>query len=251
MGTFDAFNPGGGLTYHYRALRHGDGIWRPFRAAIGAWLREWRPLEPHLVVVGPSAGYTLPLDWLLRFERLTMVEPDPVARWALRRRLTRAAAAVADAPLHQREWSYLSDDYLLADPERLLRYLDSSGPTAILFSNVLGQLTHLLPRHISSTAKIKTCVRQMLSRRSWASYHDRVSGPLEPKLPDGGLGFARRLDDTQLRDLYAHTSQPLTLLDHDTDEMFPVNAPHGYFSWQLTPGYYHLIEAVRGPISDR
>ncbi len=249
MGFFDALNPGGGLTYHFRALRHRQRLWQPFRSAIGAWLAEWQPNERHLVVVGPSAGYTLPLEWLLSFERLTLMDPDPLACWMLRRRLTHAAALQPHLRRRAPEWTFVEEDHLLSEPDRLLRYLESNGPAAILFSNVLGQLGHLRTPRAASTLGIKGAIRETLFSRSWASYHDRVSGALAPTLPAGGLCLRRRLDDAELRDLYRHTSHPLTLLDHDTDELFPENARHTYFSWQLIPGYYHLIEAVCDPLT--
>ena len=64
------FNPTGGLVYHWRALRYRNSLWAPFRQAISRHLDAWDPPEKELVVLGPSAGYTLPPDFLERFDRL-------------------------------------------------------------------------------------------------------------------------------------------------------------------------------------
>jgi hypothetical protein len=34
------------------------------------------------------------------------------------------------------------------------------------------------------------------------------------------------------------------LLDHLTEGFFPAERPHAYFSWELLPGTFHLIEAT-------
>ena len=72
--------PSGGLVYHLRALRHRHGLWAPFQRVVADWLAGWQPGRRELVIVGPSAGYALPAGFLRRFERVTALEPDPLAR---------------------------------------------------------------------------------------------------------------------------------------------------------------------------
>src|SRR3954469_11531411 len=79
-------NPAGGLRYHLRALGAGHG-WQPFRTALASWLANFDAPAQHAVLVGPSAGYTFPDAFLRRFSAITVVEPDPIARFLLRRRL--------------------------------------------------------------------------------------------------------------------------------------------------------------------
>ncbi len=76
----------GGLVYHWRALRYRRRLWQPFVAQVAHWLAGWQPTQEELVIVGPSAGYTLDRAFLARFARVTILEPDPIAKSRLRRR---------------------------------------------------------------------------------------------------------------------------------------------------------------------
>ncbi len=244
MGLFDVFNPAGGIRYHYRAARHAGERWRPFRENVRRWLHGWQPPERHLVLVGPSAGYTLPIPWLMTFEKLTILEPDPVACWLLRRKLTLHGRTnrCAQTP----EYAFITSDHLVTQPARWTQRIARSGPSAILFSNVLGQLPHLVGDAAGArTADIKGAIRDAVKERSWASYHDRVSSTVAPSVSLSGLHAAQRLTDDELEPLYAHSQTSVTLVDHDTEDLFPRELAHSYFSWELTPGYFHLIEAVQ------
>lgn len=234
------FNSAGGVSYHLRAALHGKTRWQPFRIALRAWLSEWQPSERHLVLVGPSAGYSLPWAWLTRFDCLTILEPDPLARWLLRRRLT------SQATTQRLDCSFVKEDHLLGEPSRLVE-LVAGRDAAILFCNVLGQLGHLLGPDASDAnlQAIKLAVQAALAGRSFASYHDRVSGRGVPTRAASGHHSDRRLTDTELGALYAESASPVTLFDHGSDGIFDASLPHSYFAWQLTPGYFHLIEAVR------
>ncbi|MGL4407279.1 MAG: hypothetical protein ACRCTU_02685, partial [Zoogloea sp.] len=55
----------GGLVYHLRAWR-ARRQWAAFHAQVAAWLAAWMPERHRLVLVGPSAGYALPLGFLAR-----------------------------------------------------------------------------------------------------------------------------------------------------------------------------------------
>src|SRR3954464_11762272 len=79
-------NPAGGLRYHLRALGAGHD-WRPFRAALASWLGKFEAPAAHAVLVGPSAGFTFPDAFLSRFSAITVLEPDPIVRFLVRRRL--------------------------------------------------------------------------------------------------------------------------------------------------------------------
>src|SRR6185312_7176871 len=61
-----------------RALRY-KKLWQPFCDQVERWLDEWNPSAARLVLVGPSAGYTLPREFLRRFSQLIVIEPDPSA----------------------------------------------------------------------------------------------------------------------------------------------------------------------------
>ena len=149
-------------------------------------------------------------------------------------------------------------DLILADPTRFQRFLEEKGPAAVLFSNFLGQLRVLLgaagpDQRLDAT---KRAIVSALEGRSWASFHDRVSGSLAPSSPDPFLAERRLTDEELIETFYAHhridspqapligVDGALPLLDHLTSDLFPSEREHRYFVWELMPGQYHLIEAV-------
>ncbi len=246
-------NPAGGLRYHLRGLRHGNRLWWPFRFALAEWLYTWQPPERRLVLVGPSAGYCLEPLTLERFDEIVCLEPDPVARFLFSRRLRRA-------PLErQPRLRFETRDLILEEPARLAAFLAELGDAALLFSNFLGQLRVLLGSTSRLDARLEAVKRgvvEALEGRSWASFHDRVSGALQP---DGraSLSFERRLSDEELTGTYfgGHTLDSdvqdiigevgdKPLFDHLTEGLFPADRPHRYFVWELEPGQFHLIEAT-------
>jgi hypothetical protein len=237
-----AFNPAGGVNYHLRARRHAKKLWEPFRWSLGEWLLGWTPPEPNLVLVGPSAGYNLQPFLFERFERVAVLEPDPIARWLFRRRLARA-------PLdRQPRLEFLAQDHLVRHPERLLPLLERLEPSALLFANVLGQIMTLLDAEAGAQLEaVKSGVRSALRGRSWASFHDRVSGPLPPEI-EGMVTSPRRWSDAEVL-THAYRTAPGTapvveLDDHYSEGFFPEELPHHYFRWELEPGSYHVVEAV-------
>lgn len=237
-----AFNPAGGVRYHLLARRHAKKLWEPFRWALGEWLLRWSPPEPTLLLVGPSAGYNLQPFLFERFERVVVLEPDPIARFLFRRRLRKA-------PLErQPRLEFIAADHLVHHPERLAPLLDRLGQPALLFANVLGQvaLLHDEPEPGAGLDAVKSAVRAAVAGRSFASVHDRVSGLLPPSF-DGLRESPRRWSDAEL---LAHAydtdaaAQVVELEDHFTDGFFSPELPHAYLRWELSPGQHHLIEAV-------
>ncbi|HEV8246509.1 MAG TPA: hypothetical protein VGP93_12105 [Polyangiaceae bacterium] len=245
-------NPAGGLRYHFRGFRHSRRLWWPFRFALAEWLYAWQPPERRLVVVGPSAGYCIEPLTLERFDELICLEPDPIARYLFARRLARA-------PLEKRPILHFeASDLILKEPEHFGSFLAKVDDAAVLFSNFLGQLRVLLAVKGASDARlaeVKRAVTASLEGRSWASFHDRVSGALEPGSSDP-LASERRLSDEEMVEtFYGHhvldrdaalvgVDGKRPLLDHLTDGIFPADRPHRYFVWQILPGLYHLIEAT-------
>lgn len=246
-------NEAGGLRYHLRGYRYAESSWQPFRFALAEWLYAWKPPEKRLLVVGSSGGWCVQPFFFERFTHVTCLEPDPLAHWVFRRRLARA-------PLEARPTlRFVREDHLLADPSRLVRLLqseDEAGDTAVLFTNILGQLRALIgceTHEDGGLATIRAAVAEAQRGRSWASFHDRVSGPIEPEL-EQGTRVEGRLDDAAiLRRFFSSLARPdlaadgsATLLDHLTRGFFPAERPHTYFTWPLMPGVFHLIEATSG-----
>jgi hypothetical protein len=238
------------LRYHLRGLRYAESLWQPFRFALSEWLYGWDPPEKRLLIVGPSGGWCTQPLFFERFTEVIGLEPDPLAHLVFRRRLARA-------PLETRpEVRFLTEDHLISEPERLIRLLESEGDVAILFSNVLGQLRVLTGADAPNDprlVRIRAAVARAIEGRSWASFHDRLSGLVAPEADPVVLTQARLDDSAILRRFYPSlldTSHPIgetaELLDHLTAGFFPPDRSHAYFSWPLMPRVFHLIEATRG-----
>jgi hypothetical protein len=234
-------NPAGGLRYHGRALRHRARLWSRFARALACWLEEWEPQAPSLLLVGPSAGYCLPGAWLGRFAAIDVLEPDPLARLLLARRF----------PSLRGRLRFHAGDYLApgADGfsvERPGALAAAFREHAILFCNVLGQLLVLYPEAVESPsfARWKAALAGAVAGREWASFHDRLSGPLAPGLPELGATAGAMSDGELVERFYAGASGPAELETHLTAGMFPAG-PRRYLAWEVTPGWFQLIEAAR------
>ncbi len=235
-------NPAGGLRYHVRAWTSGSR-WSAFRDSLAGWLAEFEPGTARAILVGPSAGHTLPDAFLRRFSSIIVLEPDPIAGFLLLRRLR--ALGVSELSL---EAGDLLLSPLLGSGRGLAELLDADPDRALVFGNVLGQTSFLLGD--GDFERFKAAFRERiaprLEGRAWLSFHDRLSGDLAPRF-SGLYRAPRRLDDAAvLRELYppapAHGS--CELFDHRSDGFFPSDRPHAYFSWPIDRRRFHLIEAV-------
>lgn len=241
------FNIAGGVRYHARGWRYAEGPWLPFRQALGGWLREWQPGGPKLVIVGPSGGYCLERAWLGSFREIACLDPDPLARAIFRRRLR------AYAPGTRVEWS--TDDFLAErTPQLQLRrfegFLARHPGAPVLFSGFLGQLGLLLHENGADVPKTmetwkSSLVSKTLVGRSWASFHDRLSGKLQPSFTQPYLSRERLSDEEIVARLYPEPAGTVELADHETAGLFPGEREHAYFRWNLTREWIHLIEATR------
>lgn len=212
--------PSGGLVYHLRALRHRHGLWAPFHRVVAGWLAGWQPARRELVIVGPNAGYALPTGFLMRFERVTALEPDPLARWLLARRpdAGRLGFSCLDC---------------LATPDGLAHLAAAHPNAAILFSNVLGQVA-------APADDWRSLVARHLAGHAWASYHDVISTTAHPK---HGSGQAIAIDDRSLEATLARLwpGGTIELTDHETFRLGGEQA-HRYAIWQITRQRWHLVE---------
>lgn len=213
------FHASGGLRYHLRAWRLRGHDWRPFHDQVTTWLESWRPTARRLVLIGPSGGYALNGGFLERFDDLVAYEPDPLARFLLRRRFPSARIAFSGAV-------------------RDLRALAKAQPeAAFLFCNLLGQDWTDRPN-----AAWHAAFMDALAGREWASFHE-VASSARPPDTAGSLRLAACPDfDT----LMSHFWQGGELLveDHDTFGLFP-GRPREYCIWSFRPGRHHLIEWLR------
>lgn len=243
MGLFSRtlLNPAGGLRYHLRAYRNSDELWAPFRAGVGEWLEKtWAPRRDTLVIFGPSGGYCMNWHWLKRFQRIVAVDPDPLARWIFNRRMRRSGVYA------QLKW--VPENLFANGPGGFRKLLEAEPGAAILFSNLIGQLPLVLSD--GDLASFRAELGILLRDRSWASFHDRLSGTLEPRIQDGSV-FPARPSESELIERFFRASvrggeapSALELLDHGTEQFFPAEMERRYFSWEIDPGQFHLIEGV-------
>ncbi len=221
------FHPSGSLPYHLRAWRWRHTLWAPFHAQVRRWLADWRPQATHLVLIGPSGGYALTVQFLERFEKITVLEPDPLARWWLRRRFP-------DVTFDWRDSGYLARSGGFAHLAAI--YPDA----AFLFCNLLGQELQGQPADFARAAWLSE-LEPALTGHSWASWHDLAS---TSRAPDGAV--PRRLDQAiPLDELLAMAWRggDLEITDHETAGLCP-RAPRHHAIWRLAPRRYHLIEWI-------
>lgn len=207
----------GGLVWHLAALRYRNTLWRAFRENLEVWLEAWRPSSSRLLLVGPSAGWTLPAALPGRFAEVVALEPDPLARRLLGRR-----------------FSGIRFDRLdLFAPGGLDALHGLYSGYALLFCNVLGQLA---PEQRSELWCER--LRAALQRFDWASWHDLASSARPPDRRDRSPWPAGTSFDSALAG--AWSGGEIEVRDHGT---LALAAREGFetCSWSLRPGQHHLV----------
>ena len=225
------FGPSGGLLWHWRALR----AWRKhadLRDQIEHWLLDWQPSVSTLVLVGPSAGWTLSQRFLARFKTIVAIDLDPSARplfWFAHGKSLAASGT-------QIRW--LHGDFA----EVLPRLLGADAPVAVLFCNVLGQLG--VER--SDYQQVLGALPHTLRSVHWASYHDRYSAD---------AGCVPEAARKQFESMSGMDSSTLLSMgckgewtDHGTGVLLPDNWPRRYLPWLLTARKFHWLEAGTVPL---
>ncbi len=223
-------NPTGGLVYHLRAKRYRDSLWVPFRNQISQFLDDWTPPEKELLVLGPSGGYTLTTDFLERFDRVWLMDPDRLAPIFFRKNHSDLRTDV--------QWS--REDLIFEKkrfaPEKLQNWLEDKE-VAVVFSNLLGQLPLL--SDVDQTRAWWTRISPALSNHSWLSYHDvfsfRGNAKLPARLPDGPVV-------PQLVEWAIQKQKPLELIDHGTSELFPNSLVN--WTWNFSPRRTHVVGGI-------
>ena len=209
----------GGVKYHLRAALNRKR-WRPFCQFVDSWLQDWLSdskiqNRQTLVLIGPSAGYSLPVWLSSRFINIVAVEPDPLAFALLQLKL-------------QKPLKWVRDDYFgLAnrspDPTRLKKLFADHPDAVFLFCNVLGQLPVLLrekkgcdvEKYMQNLAEV---LAELSKSHMIASYHDRYS---------------------------YHRRRPNEVIDHLTEVVSSRFKHKKEFPWEISKNIVHQIEFVR------
>ncbi len=220
-------NQTGGLAYHWRAWRY-KKQWSPFCAMVEEWLREWQPPSTcqTLVLIGPSAGYTLPANFIGRFSHIVAVDLDVAAQVLLPLRFGR--------PVQWLTRDFFGLDQKTPSPEGLNDLFSSYPAAAFLFCNILGQIPVALREKVGTPNAgeivepyMKSLAQLLANARdkyAIASYHDRFS-----------------------RDL----RRPNEAIDHLTGELFSGWSVKKEFPWRLTRRLEHQIEFVTNQSASR
>jgi len=234
-------NPSGGLRWHWRAWRSA-ALWSPTSAHIAHWLASVRPRSKRLLLLGPSAGWMLPTEWLLRFDSIDAMDIDPVAGWlfGLRHGPALKAAGI--------RWHYQTGDALAALP----RLLTAHPRACVLLDNLLGQLRfHAKPWQdpMVFTSIQLADIKRQLQGREWGSVHDVLSGPAAGLLPEQNFptahhSVASQDTERQFEVTWLAGIKPQgEWLDHLTDQVFPAATPVQDIAWAFRPDYWHWLQA--------
>jgi hypothetical protein len=192
---------------------------------VRRWLTDWRPDSNHLVLIGPSGGYAFTAQFLARFARISVLEPDPLARWLLRRRFPGVGF----------DWQ---DGEYLPQPDGFTRLAAAFPDAALLFCNLLGQELQGQPVGFARPLWLAGLM-PALTGHPWASWHDLISTTRAPdSFTPVRLDGAIPADELLAR--FWHGGR-LEVSDHETAGLCP-RAPRQYGIWHLAPRRYHLIE---------
>ncbi len=233
-----ALSPSGGVLYHFISSRRADFAWRSFRAIVRAWLTDWRgDSDSELILFGPSAGWTLPLTDLSKARRLIVVEPDPIARVLLSRRLRKAGASLDTV-----EW--ISDARILPwfspSTTAFANFLASRPNADILFANLLGQISLHKSSSTRTPVEAQRLFHEALRSRRWASYHDLYSGPSGASLSVTSVASTELL---RMDDIAAATFTSGPVIDHET-QWLSSGLLTSLALWPMTESQIHLIGFV-------
>jgi hypothetical protein len=222
-------HPSGGLLYHLRAWRWRRTLWAPFHDHLRRWLTDWRPEAEHLVLIGPSGGYALSRPFLEHFHRITVLEPDPLARYILARRFPDCRFIWENAA-----W--------LVRPEGFRMLVERFPDGAFLFCNLLGQTPVGAGAGFDHRSWLES-LEAALAGRTWASWHDLASTSRPPDRHDV-LASSRTEPLDGVLGCYWQGGE-LEIHDHGCAGLSP-DRPREYAIWHLLHGRYHLIEWLNG-----
>jgi len=222
------FTPSGGLVWHWRALWR-RRYWTDFIDAVAVELARWQPPQRKLLLLGPSAGWCLPSDFLIRFESIHAIDLDPLAERIFRFNHGRALHRAGAHLTFELENIFTSFDALI----------DRFHDHAILFPNMLGQ--HIYHVADTDTARLEIeAVKTKLAHRHWASIHDRLSGKIRSGRP---LPSPLRINEAIKPDRLAETLG-LTgeWVDHLTTHVLPEESERRIVGWRLLDDWMHIVE---------
>lgn len=231
-------NPAGGLTYHLLSIGRRQ-LWQHHRNTTAQWLSAWQPQAERLVLIGPSAGYSLPDQFLRSFNQVIALDPDPLALALLRLRFP-------NMNMLCRNENYLVTSRRKLWTDGLLVLKAKYRDAAFLFCNIVGQLPLLATDFSSAQPDWSEHFKTFSSGLEWASYHDLWSAEATGR---PSLWVPPELDgDERLREsvkLFLEKPGKQDIHDHDTSQLFDPEYDRLLWTWQRTSRVVHCIEGVR------
>jgi hypothetical protein len=228
----------GGLNWHLHA-RASRQRWQPTTDAIADFLHTV-PIDGHpLLLLGASAGWMMPTEWLLRCQRVDTVDIDPLAPllfgWRHGRALSRAGVP----------WQHHRLDAMTHLDALLQRW-----PGAWLwFDNLLGQHRYRVRDEVLAERELQA-LSARLSGRHWGSVHDVYSGasPLRGDACDWNACVQRgipasALDGPLEQSLLQRLGAQGVWSDHGTRTVLPASTPCWWMPWEFRPGHWHWLQA--------
>ncbi|OQW53684.1 MAG: hypothetical protein A4S09_07205 [Proteobacteria bacterium SG_bin7] len=215
FGTF--FFSSGGIGYHFRAVKYSEKLWDAFKANLGLWLRDWEQKNSSLLLIGPSAGYSLNENFLRRYKKVYINEPDILARMLFRRRFL-------NLNIENVHGEFIFSGKPFPDSD-------------ILFCNVLGQL------RLGQESLAKLMVR--LDSKNFASYHDLFSFRGSFQWLSERVYAGPKVNEAHLLSHFIQFTKERELIveDHGLLNFFPSRS-RLILHWEVVPGRHHLIECV-------
>ncbi|MBX7230764.1 MAG: hypothetical protein K1X29_01630 [Bdellovibrionales bacterium] len=241
------WNPTGGLFYHWLAFKYSHRLWEHHKETISLWLNSWQPSSSHLVLVGPSGGYSLPNKFLKKFENISALEIDPLAPWFFQ--------------LNHKNLNtkFYNENFFVSSSKKFninaIADIKNKFPgAAILFCNLLGQLPLLTKDFSCKQTEWTKKISEDLKGVDWASFHDIWSGKNIPhsnsirKVPsDSSLNesihFFFNNDKKTLKE-FRPNRNPSIITDHGTADLFLKHTHRIQWLWKLDLTHSHCIEAV-------
>lgn len=230
-------NVTGGLVYHWRALKYSSSLWKSYHKNIAEWLAEWPQKNERLLLVGPSAGYSLTNEFLSRYKKIVVNELDSCARYLFKKKF------------YKSDIDFIKTDLLGTTrdlvPDQFITYINSNLSCDILFANVLGQISILTANNPEKFISWSSKLKKGIQSKNFASYHDLFSfkgsyrWKSESILCDGAVE-----EDRLVREFIDSDSlTQIELMDHWTQNLMSLGRRR-VLHWEIAPKQHHLIECV-------
>lgn len=221
-------------TEYLRYQVHGKwgNRWKSYLDWVARSLECWQPRSDKLVVFSSAFSFGLPEEFLKRFNQVTIVEPNAIARVYWR-------------SLRHKNMSVLSSSILdlqsASETCMGIRSLQNEwGAPAMLFSNVFGGVNRGHDPH--DIHMWFRSVGAFLKEYQWASYHTLFSSEVFPG-QERERTFAYYASEREILDAFYGGKGAMFLADHATSTLAEAaEIPRHVFPWRYLRNYWHLSE---------